>query len=419
MRPSCCRRPAADVARPAAGRADPLGRSAAALQPRTVRDGERLAREAAAIPAPRRRRARRARPHSARALPPVRRSERLARRRASRCAAVDTGAARCARARRADDRPGGGAVPRRASSAPRPSCSSRSRQRSALLGHAGARARARLVGDGARSPWRRRARPTSAGRSTRGSLERMTEELARVSGVGGGGLLAGARRARRGRSRSRLACGDGRLAARAARRGSRRRAPRRSRPARDAGDHSRAGGQAAAGKGDPKDSAERRDDSPSGKRSRRPGASRTSAFASSSQLSPLASAFRFLPVLANPDIDRQRHRQRDGALPSARARPRPSRRPPLGAPRTAARRARSGSCARGRRQSRPSAACTSIIARLRMSAAVPWIGKFTASRSAAPRIWQLRLLRSGTSRRRPNIVFTTPVSRARPRAGRR
>ena len=36
----------------------------------------------------------------------------------------------------------------------------------------------------------------------------------------------------------------------------------------------------------------------------------------------------------------------------------------------------------------------------------------TASRSAAARIWKLRLVSSGTSRRRPNIVFTTPVARA-------
>ena len=33
-------------------------------------------------------------------------------------------------------------------------------------------------------------------------------------------------------------------------------------------------------------------------------------------------------------------------------------------------------------------------------------------RSAADRIWQLRLFSSGTSRRRPYIVFTTPLARA-------
>ena len=44
-----------------------------------------------------------------------------------------------------------------------------------------------------------------------------------------------------------------------------------------------------------------------------------------------------------------------------------------------------------------SAACRSIIARLRMSAAVPWIGMFTASRSDCARIWKLRLVRFGTS----------------------
>ena len=48
----------------------------------------------------------------------------------------------------------------------------------------------------------------------------------------------------------------------------------------------------------------------------------------------------------------------------------------------------------------------SIIARLRMSAAVPWIGRLTVTRSAAARICPLRLVSSGTARRRPNIVLT-------------
>ena len=60
-----------------------------------------------------------------------------------------------------------------------------------------------------------------------------------------------------------------------------------------------------------------------------------------------------------------------------------------------------------------SAAWTSIIAFLRMSAAEPWIGMLTAARSAAPRTWPFLLLMSGTSRRRPNIVLTTPVSARR------
>ena len=47
-----------------------------------------------------------------------------------------------------------------------------------------------------------------------------------------------------------------------------------------------------------------------------------------------------------------------------------------------------------------------------MSAAVPWMGIFTAMRSAAMRIWPLRLVSSGTGRRRPKIVFTTPDTRA-------
>ena len=43
---------------------------------------------------------------------------------------------------------------------------------------------------------------------------------------------------------------------------------------------------------------------------------------------------------------------------------------------------------------------------------MPWIGMLTVTRSAADRTWPLRLVSSGTSRRRPNIVLTTPVSRA-------
>ena len=49
-----------------------------------------------------------------------------------------------------------------------------------------------------------------------------------------------------------------------------------------------------------------------------------------------------------------------------------------------------------------------------MSAAVPWIGMLTATRSAAERICPFLLVSSGTGRRRPNIVLTTPV-RARVR----
>ncbi len=35
---------------------------------------------------------------------------------------------------------------------------------------------------------------------------------------------------------------------------------------------------------------------------------------------------------------------------------------------------------------------------------------FTAMRSAPARIWKFRLLSSGTGRRRPNIVLTTPLA---------
>ena len=65
------------------------------------------------------------------------------------------------------------------------------------------------------------------------------------------------------------------------------------------------------------------------------------------------SALRFLPVLADADVDRQRHRQRDGALHQARARAAAALvRRFLRGPRTAARRGRSGSSARVRRRCR-------------------------------------------------------------------
>ena len=53
---------------------------------------------------------------------------------------------------------------------------------------------------------------------------------------------------------------------------------------------------------------------------------------------------------------------------------------------------------------------TLFIASLIISAAVPCIGVFIAVRSAKERRLKLRLLISGNSRMRPNIVRTLPVS---------
>ncbi len=53
--------------------------------------------------------------------------------------------------------------------------------------------------------------------------------------------------------------------------------------------------------------------------------------------------------------------------------------------------------------------CTSIIARLMMSAAVPCIGALIALRSAYWRSWWLRERISGRYRRRPNTVSTSPA----------
>jgi len=59
-----------------------------------------------------------------------------------------------------------------------------------------------------------------------------------------------------------------------------------------------------------------------------------------------------------------------------------------------------------------SAASTFSIARFTRSAAVPWMGVFTAVRSAALRAAGFLLLMSGRYRRRPNSVFTIPLVRA-------
>ena len=53
---------------------------------------------------------------------------------------------------------------------------------------------------------------------------------------------------------------------------------------------------------------------------------------------------------------------------------------------------------------------TRIIAILMMSAAVPWIGEFMATRSPKERCMKFEDFNSGTGRRRPNMVVTYPCS---------
>ena len=45
-----------------------------------------------------------------------------------------------------------------------------------------------------------------------------------------------------------------------------------------------------------------------------------------------------------------------------------------------------------------------------MSAAVPWMTMFTASRSPSSRVWRWRARSSGIRRMRPNSVVTYPFS---------
>ncbi len=63
------------------------------------------------------------------------------------------------------------------------------------------------------------------------------------------------------------------------------------------------------------------------------------------------------------------------------------------------------------RTSRSDASILSI-AILITSAAEPWIGAFSAIRSALSRRWRLSLVRSGRYRRRPRMVEVYPALRA-------
>ena len=105
------------------------------------------------------------------------------------------------------------------------------------------------------------------------------------------------------------------------------------------------------------------------------------------------------PVVADLDVDDERHRRAAAPPPSSRARSPRAPRPRRAAPRTGARRGPDRSSRA--RQTRPrSRSATRIIAIFRMSAAVPWIGMLMAIRSPAPRsagfdarssgIWRLR-----------------------------
>ena len=225
------------------------------------------------------------------------------------------------------------------------------RARRGLVGDAGAgraRARARLVGHRARPPGAVAAARRSARLVYPRIIERMEQELRRdpASAPATYWLAASARAA--GRSRSRVGGGLRRLDPRRARPRPRRRAPRRSRQAGHAGDHSRqgrAGPRRATGDRPP------RRWPPSGKPSRRSGNLEIWKCGNVEiwkcpEISKLPdfhiskSRLRFLPVLADPDIDRQRHLQRHRGLHQLDGPPRRFRRRPPSAPRTAARRGR-------------------------------------------------------------------------------
>ena len=96
------------------------------------------------------------------------------------------------------------------------------------------------------------------------------------------------------------------------------------------------------------------------------------------------SGLRVPPVLPDSDVDRERHAERGRALHALAN----ERRHGLG---VLSRAFEQQLVVHGQDHARPSplcgsAACRSIIAFLRMSAAVPWIGMLTASRSAWLRI---------------------------------
>ena len=63
-----------------------------------------------------------------------------------------------------------------------------------------------------------------------------------------------------------------------------------------------------------------------------------------------------------------------------------------------------------RRFSFLSLSSTRIMAILMISAAVPWIGEFIATRSPKDRCIKFEDFNSGTGRRRPNMVVTYPCS---------
>ncbi len=272
-------------------------------------------------------------------------------------------AASSSRAHRVGDRSGGGAVSRRSVRRRRRAVRDPSLDRSVVLGTA---AHERVL-DWWATALDRQASCAADGAtpdlSTPGSSTRMAAEIAIDAGSTPAGywLAAAARGA--GDLERALEGRDCRVGPRRARRDRRSRAARRSRSARDAGHP--AGTRRAA-----QDCAifARLLAGMVGewKRSRRAGRGKRQLAEPAA-----ASALRFLPVLADPDVDRQRHAQRAPRLPSARAPPRPFRRPPrFGASNSSSSwtvriiRARPPA-------TRPSAAWTSIIARLRMSAAVP------------------------------------------------
>ena len=403
------------IAGPAAG-GGPAGRSPAPLQPGTVRNGRAARARGRRHPGARRRRARRPRPDSARAFPPVRRPARSRRMARESLRMVDTAPLDAAErveltiglaeALYFEERYGAAAQ-----------LFESVRQRSALLGTP---AHERVLDWWAtavdRQAQTRQAeeRPAIYARV----LDRMTEEIAEYPGSTAAGYwLAAAARASGDVERAWHAALAGWLRAHARRR-PRRRAPRRPRSADDAGHHPRTCRQACRQKRSARQDGSQggagRDDRPSGRPSRRRWTQvelRASYFASayfaSFQFSPIptSTVSGTFSVTACSISSRTRGRRFLGGF----LRRLEQQLVVHGQDHARASAGDAGRAPRGRRSSRASGC------RRRCP------GSASSPPCARPRRASGRcgVLTSGTSRRRPNIVLTTPVSRALRRGCRR
>ncbi len=112
-----------------------------------------------------------------------------------------------------------------------------------------------------------------------------------------------------------------------------------------------------------------------------------------------------LPVVADLDVDGQRHVERPAPTPSSSAGRGRAGRSRRAGPRAGARRGPGAGAGPGSPRRRIRSA-SRIIAILMMSAAVPWIGMLIAIRSPAARRLGLRAWSSGIWRFRPRSVWT-------------